>query len=150
MKILVAGCGKIGITVLSSLVAEGHDVTAIDHNRETLDEITNIYDVIGVCGNAADCETLVEAGVEQADLFVSTMGSDEQNMLSCYLARELGAAQTIARVRKPEFNDRSLVYMKKHLGLTVAINPDRLAAEELYKMKKNRPRRVIAAAISEE
>ncbi len=132
MKILIAGCGKIGITLLASLVAEGHDVTAIDCCQETLDEITNIYDVIGVCGNATEYETLVEAGTAHADLFVSTLASDEQNMLSCYLARKLGASQTIARVRNPEYSERALGFMKEQLGLSMTINPDRLAAQELF------------------
>ncbi len=132
MKILVAGCGKIGITVLANLVAEGHDVTAIDSNQDTLDEITNIYDVIGVCGNAADYETLLQAGAAEADLFVSTMGADEINILACYLAREMGAAHTIARVRNPEYSERSLKFMKRHMRLSMTINPDRLAAQELY------------------
>ena len=132
MKILIAGCGKIGITLLASLVAEGHDVTAIDNCRETLDEIMNIYDVIGVCGNATDQDTLLEAGVAQADLFVSTIGSDELNMLSCYFAGRLGAAQTIARVRNPEYSERDLAFMKEQLGLAMTINPDRLAAQELF------------------
>ncbi|MBQ5841246.1 MAG: Trk system potassium transporter TrkA [Clostridia bacterium] len=132
MKILIAGCGKIGITLLASLVAEGHDVTAIDICQETLDEITNIYDVIGVCGNATEYETLVEAGTAHADLFVCTLASDEQNMLSCYLARQLGASQTIARVRNPEYSERALGFMKDQLGLSMTINPDRLAAQELY------------------
>ncbi|MEE1127690.1 MAG: NAD-binding protein, partial [Acutalibacteraceae bacterium] len=70
MKIVIMGCGKIGTTILSSLVAEGHDVTAIDENMEVVNELSNIYDVIGVCGNGNDCETLSEAGIEKTDLFV--------------------------------------------------------------------------------
>ena len=61
MKIIVAGCGKIGTAILESLVAEGQDVVAIDDNADVITEITNIYDVMGVCGNSADCETLDEA-----------------------------------------------------------------------------------------
>lgn len=101
MNILVAGCGKIGTTIIDSLVAEGHDVTAIDADAAVLDGITNIYDVIGVCGNGADCETLGEAGVEKAELFVAVTGSDELNMLSCFMAKKMGAAHTIARIRQP-------------------------------------------------
>ena len=58
MKILVAGCGKIGTTILASLTAEGHDITALDSDDAVITEITNIYDTMGVVGNAADCETL--------------------------------------------------------------------------------------------
>ena len=132
MNIIVVGGGKIGTTTIASLVAEGHDVTAIDHNGEVLTELTNIYDVIGVLGNGADCETLEEAGVEKTDLVVAVTDSDEVNMLCCYMARQMGAAHTIARIRNPEYNDRSLSTMKQHTGLSMAINPERLAAEELH------------------
>ena len=108
MNIIVVGCGKIGDTVLESLVAEGHDVTAIDNRTIALTDITNIYDVMTVCGNGADCETLAEAGVADADLVVATTGSDEVNMLCCHIAKRMGVANTVARIRKPEFNDRSL------------------------------------------
>ena len=69
MNIIIVGCGKVGVSILSSLVAEGHDVTAVDSNSEVIEELTNVYDVMGVCGNGVDYETLEEAQVEQAELF---------------------------------------------------------------------------------
>ena len=42
MNIIVVGCGKIGTTILASLVAEGHDIVAIDENPDVLTEIANI------------------------------------------------------------------------------------------------------------
>ncbi|MBQ5885397.1 MAG: Trk system potassium transporter TrkA [Clostridia bacterium] len=136
MNIIVVGCGKIGTTILSSLVAEGHNVVALDSNPDTINEITNLYDAIGICGNGNDCDTLSEAGVEKAELFVAVTGSDEFNMLSCFLARRMGAKHTIARIRNPEYNDQNLGFIKKQLGLSMAINPDLLAAQELFNILK--------------
>lgn len=132
MNIIVVGCGKIGTTVLESLVAEGHDVTAVDVRSTALVDITNIHDVMTVCGNGADCETLAEAGAADADLLVATTGSDEVNMLCCHVAKKMGVSDTVARIRKPEFNDGSLMKMKELLNLSLSINPDRLAALEMY------------------
>ena len=132
MNIIVVGCGKIGTTVLESLVAEGHNVTAVDNRPYALTDITNIHDVMTVCGNGADCETLADAGAADADLVVATTGSDEVNMLCCHIAKAMGVPNTVARIRKPEFNDNSLTRMKDMLALSLAINPDRLAAMELY------------------
>lgn len=136
MNIIVVGCGKIGTTILSSLVAEGHNVVALDSNPNTINEITNLYDAIGICGNGNDCDTLSEAGVEKAELFVAVTGSDEFNMLSCFLAKRMGAKHTIARIRNPEYNDQNLGFIKKQLGLSMAINPDLLAAQELFNILK--------------
>ncbi len=132
MKIIIVGCGKIGTTILSSLVNEGHDIVAIDENPSVIAEISDIYDVMCVCGNGADCDTLTEAQVESAELFVAAAGSDELNMLSCFLAKRMGAGQTIARIRNPNYNDKELGFMRQQLDLTVSINPELLAAQELF------------------
>ena len=71
MKIVVVGCGKIGQSVVASLVSEGQDVVAVDLDGATVTQITNVYDVIGVCGNGVDCEVLREAGVSEAELLVA-------------------------------------------------------------------------------
>ncbi len=136
MKIVVVGCGKIGATIVESLAAEGHDVTVVDNHNTIVEEITNIHDVMGVCGNGADCDVLEEADVASAELFVAVTNSDETNMLSCFLARKMGAEHTIARIRNPEYNDNSLGFMKQHLGLSMSINPELLAAKELLNILK--------------
>lgn len=136
MDIIIAGCGKIGSTLIASLVEEGHDVTALDIEQTMLEEILNVHDVIGVAGNCTDCATLTEARINEAELFIAVTGSDETNMLSCFLAKRMGAKQTIARIRNPEFNDDSLVFLRKELDISMAINPDRLAAQELYNILK--------------
>ncbi len=136
MKIIVAGCGKIGIKILKSLVNEGHDVVAVDTDSEVIENISNVYDVMCVCGNAADTEVLDEAGAKTAELFISVSGSDELNMLSCFVAKKMGTKNTIARIRKPEYNDDSLVFMRTHLDLQMAVNPERLTARELYNILK--------------
>ncbi len=136
MKIIVAGLGKIGATIVASLDAEGHDVTVIDTNAESITDITNVYDVMGICGSATDSDTLLEADVANTELFVAVMGSDELNMLACFLAKRLGASHTIARIRNPEYNDKSLSFMKKELDISMVINPELLAAEELHNILK--------------
>lgn len=136
MNIIVVGCGKIGKTLVSSLVAEGHDLVVIDNNPEAITQVTNIYDVMGICGNGADCDILEEAAAEKADLIVSTTNSDELNMLACFLAKKMGTKHTIARIRNPEYNDRSLSFMRQHLELSLAINPELLAARELFSLLK--------------
>ncbi len=136
MKIIVGGCGNIGENLLLSLVNEGHDVVVLDSSPQVITEMTNIYDVMGVCGNAADYETLEVAGIKQADLFIAATGSDELNMLSCFIAKRMGASYTIARIRNPEYNDSSLGFMKHELGLAMSINPEALAARELFDILK--------------
>lgn len=132
MKIIVVGCGKIGVSVLASLVDEGHDAVVVDTDPQVIENITNIYDVMGVCGSGTDCDTLTEAGVENADLIVAVTALDELNMLCCYIARKMGALHTIARIRRPEYNMNNLSFLKQQLDLSMSINPEHLAAEEIH------------------
>lgn len=136
MNIIVVGCGKIGLTILANLVNEGHDVTVVDRNPDIVNETTNIYDVIGVCGNGADCEVLEEADVSKAELLIATTDSDELNMLSCFMAKRMGAKYTVCRIRDPEYNDNSLGFMRKELDISMVINPELLAANELFHILK--------------
>ncbi len=136
MKILIVGCGKVGTSIIENLVVEGNDVVAIDDSPAVIEEIGNIYDVMTVCGNGADTETLEEAGVAKADIFVAVTGSDEFNMLACFVAERMGAKNTIARIRKPEYNDKSLDFLRKNLKLTVSVNPEWMTAKELYNVLK--------------
>ncbi|MBR3837044.1 MAG: Trk system potassium transporter TrkA [Clostridia bacterium] len=134
MNIIIVGGGKIGTTILKNLVSEGHNVTAIDSNPEVIKEISNTYDVMCVCGNGVDWETLTEAEVESTQLLIAVTGSDEFNMLCCFMAKQMGVPNTIARIRNPEYNDQSLGFIKQTLGISFAINPDQLAAKELFNL----------------
>ncbi|MBR4933840.1 MAG: NAD-binding protein, partial [Clostridia bacterium] len=131
MKIIIVGCGKIGKSMIKSLTAEGHDVVAIDNNSDVLNETTNIFDIMGVCGNAVDSDTLTEAGVSDTDIIASVTESDEMNMLVCFLGRKLGAKHAVARIRNPEYNDSGLGFLRQHLNLSITLNPELLVAEEI-------------------
>ena len=136
MNIIIVGCGKIGRAIVSNLASEGHDITVIDNNPDVINEVTNTYDVMGLCGNGADCETLEEAEISKANLLIATTHSDEFNMLSCFLAKKMGARHTVARIRNPEYNDKSLSFMRQQLNLSMSINPELLLAQELYNLLK--------------
>ncbi|MBQ8882292.1 MAG: Trk system potassium transporter TrkA [Clostridia bacterium] len=132
MKILVVGCGKVGLAIIEALVREQHEVLAIDQNAEVATRVANTYDVMSVCGNGSAVEVLSGAGVEQADLVVATTKSDELNMLTCFVAKKMGAKNTIARIRSGEYNTSSLDFLKKNLGINMTINPEKLTADAFF------------------
>ena len=136
MKIIVVGCGKIGSAIIESLSAEGHDVTVIDNQADAVNEAVDLYDCMGLCGSGTDCDTLIEAKAADCELFVAVTGSDEFNMLSCFMAKRLGASHTIARIRNPEYNDQNLGFIRQQLGLSMAINPELLAASAAFNVMK--------------
>ena len=136
MKIIIVGGGKIGATLIESLENEGHDITVVDRDQKVIDEISNIYDVMCVCGNGVDNDTLKEADVANAELLIAVTESDEINMLICFIAKKMGAAYTVARVRNPEFNDKRMAEVKQYLDISLTINPELLAAQEIFNILK--------------
>lgn len=136
MKIIIVGGGKIGATLIESLESEGHDITVVDRDQKVIDEISNIYDVMCVCGNGVDNDTLNEAEVSKAELLIAVTASDEINMLICFIAKKMGAAHTVARVRNPEFNDKRMGQVKQYLDISLTINPELLAAQEIFNILK--------------
>lgn len=134
MNIILIGGGKIGITILESLVSEGHNVVVVDNSPQVINQINNMYDVMCVCGNGVDWETLQEAGSDKTNLLVAVTGSDEFNMLCCFMAKKIGIPHTVARIRSPEYNDKSLGFIKQALDLSVSINPDFMAAKEIFSL----------------
>lgn len=136
MNIIIVGCGKIGSTIIKSLLAEGHNITVIDNDPAVITEVTNVFDVMTLCGSGIDSVALTEADVAHSDLLISVTGSDEFNMLTCFIARKLGAKHTIARIRNPEYNEKSLGFLKDELRLSLTINPERLVAREIFNILK--------------
>lgn len=132
MNIVVVGCGKIGTSLIANLVKEGHDVVAIDNDPEAIADIRNIYDVICLCGNGTDYDILTEAEIDKAVMFIAVTGSDELNMLSCIIAKKMGAQHTVARVRNPEYNEKNLGFIKQQIDLSLSLNPELLTAHELF------------------
>ncbi|MBQ8178714.1 MAG: Trk system potassium transporter TrkA, partial [Clostridia bacterium] len=86
--------------------------------------------VMGVCGGGADRMILEEAGVSSADFVIACTSRDELNILCCMLAKKMGAAHTIARVRDPEYF-MEMEYMKGELDLDMWFNPELRTAQEI-------------------
>ena len=133
MNIIIAGAGKVGLTVAERLTAEKHNVTVIDRSEEVLNRAANQLDIMAIKGNASSRGTLQEAGAENADEVIAATNSDEINLLCCHCARRLGVSHTVARVRSAEYaND--LENLKSDLGITMLINPELATAVEISRL----------------
>lgn len=133
MKIVIIGLGTIGKTMLSILAKENHDMTLIDEKREKIEELIGKYDVSGVVGNGACMDIQKEAQVQDADLVLALTYSDELNIFACMVARKVGAKNTIARVRNPDYS-KQIAEMKEDLGISMLVNPEKDTANEIFNL----------------
>ena len=133
MQIIIVGCGKVGRTLAEQLQEEESDITLIDVSSNVITSLQDDIDAMGIVGNGASINTLVEAGIENADILIAVTGSDEMNLLCCLIAQKTGHCQTIARVRNPIYA-KEISFIKKRLGVTMIINPELAAAQEISRL----------------
>ena len=133
MQIIIVGCGKVGRTLAEQLQEEESDITLIDVSANVINSLQDDIDAMGIVGNGASINTLMEAGVDKADILIAVTGSDEMNLLCCLIAQKTGHCQTIARVRNPIYGNE-ISFIKKRLGVNMIINPELAAAQEISRL----------------
>ena len=134
MKCIIVGVGKVGYSLAANLCAEGHEITVIDNNRRRLDIMEEHFNLTTIEGNAAKMATLKEADIENADLLIAVTEKDELNMVACFVAKNAGAASTIARVRNPGYSDFDDKARLDALGIDMLINPEKVSAEDIGRL----------------
>lgn len=133
MKVVVIGNGSVGDALVSAICSEGHNVTVIDDDLETVNSVVNKYDVFGVTGNGSSIDIQKEAGVPESDVVIAVSPGDELNLLCCMIAKQLGAKHTIARVRDPRYL-KQVGFMSKQMGIDMIVNPEHEAAREAARL----------------
>ena len=135
MKVVIVGIGKIGESLATRLLKEKHDVTVVDEDYQTVDDIVNRIDVKGVVGNCLERHILSEAEADKADCFFACTPRDELNILSAVLAKKMGAKRVVARVRDPKYLS-SLESLKDELAVDMIFNPEYRTALEIRQILK--------------
>lgn len=103
MYIVIIGCGRIGGTLAQELSNEGHDVVIIDKEKAKLDMLGSGFNGRRLRGVEFDHDVLVDAGIEQAQIFLAMTPDDNVNLMAAQVAlRMLGVKRVIARVCDPQ------------------------------------------------
>ncbi|MCL2013668.1 MAG: Trk system potassium transporter TrkA [Oscillospiraceae bacterium] len=134
MRIIIVGCGKVGLTIARKLSEKkAFDVTVVDIDPDVFGDLSETLDVIFVAGNGASERVLLEAGAKGADLIICTTNSDELNILCCIIAERIGTKHSTARVRNPDYSSE---YNKlwKEFGIDLVINPEQQTAREISRL----------------
>jgi trk system potassium uptake protein TrkA len=117
VHVVILGCGRVGSTIAHSLELAGHSVAVVDQSAEAFRRLGPEFAGRTVTGVGFDRDTLIEAGIEQADAFAAVSSGDNSNIISARVAREtFGIDNVVARIYDPR---RAEVYTR--LGIpTVA------------------------------
>jgi len=128
-KIIIIGAGEVGNFLASKLSIEQHDVTVVEQNPTRVEELNSTLDALVIKGNGGSPSSLFQAGSEEADLIIAVTDDENVNMLSCYLAKNMGTKKSFARVQ-----DSSLKNEIDDLNIDKIIDPSESACDEIEKL----------------
>ena len=124
MKVVIVGAGEVGFHIAEQLVIENKDVILIEKNPERAKYASSHLDCIVVNNDATSIDVLKDAGLEDADAFISATDFDEVNMISCLIVhKEFEVPVTVARVRNIEYS-KTRFLEEKFSGIDYIVNPD--------------------------
>lgn len=132
MKIVIVGAGEVGFHIAQKLSEENQDVVLIDKDPGQIRRISENLDVQALRGSGTSPSLLREAGISEADLLVAATDSDEVNLISCLLARNLNPVMVkVARVRNQEYLAEENLFSRQMLGIDRIINPESVLVETI-------------------
>jgi trk system potassium uptake protein TrkA len=127
MYIIIVGGGRLGYYLTKELLKEGHEVLVLEKDARICKTITDELGSVCFRGDGCEAATLAEVGTGRADMFVAVTGDDEDNLVSCQVARHKhNVPRTIARLRNP----RNAILFKK-LGVDVTISSTDIILEAI-------------------
>jgi trk system potassium uptake protein TrkA len=123
MKVIIMGCGRVGAQLAGMLDAEGHHVTIMDVEPYSFRKLPPTFNGVALVGNGLEDESLKKAGIEEADVFVSTTQGDNRNVMACQIAKHIyHVPKVVSRIYDPIREE-----MYKNLGLDT-VSPTKVVA----------------------
>jgi len=102
MHVVILGCGRVGATLATKLVAEGHTVAVIDRESESFRRLGHGFPGKTVLGIGIDEDVLRKAGIERAGGFVAATNGDNTNIMSAQIVKvKFRVPRVIARIYDP-------------------------------------------------
>lgn len=103
MYVVIVGGGRVGTDLTRLLLPEGHDIVLMESSEDLAEDLAKQFDALIIRGDGTNLDSLKDAGVNKADVFVSVTGDDNANLISCQLAKRLFKVPTvIGRVNDPK------------------------------------------------
>ena len=103
MYAIVVGGGKVGYYLARELVEEGHEVLVIEKDAAKCERIAEELGDIALRGDGCEAATMEMAGFGRADMVIAVTGDDEDNLVTCQVAKlRFNVPRTIARINNPK------------------------------------------------
>lgn len=103
MYIIIVGGGKVGYYLAKEIVREGHEVLVIEQDSSKCDRLAEELGDVVLRGDGCEAATMDVAGFGRADMVIAVTGDDEDNLVSCQVAKTMfNVPRTVARLNNPK------------------------------------------------
>lgn len=128
-QVMIVGGSRIGYHTARLLESRTPRTRLIEQNPERAQQLAEQLSKTTVFEHdATDVEFLLGERIDEVDVVVTTLESDEQNLLMAILAKQLGADRTVAVVETGAYAG-----IFEAVGIDVAVNPRGIIAEEIIR-----------------
>ena len=135
LNVIIAGGGEVGMHLAQLLEARSFKVVLMEADPKRCELLANRLDGTTVLLADATRQTeMAEARVGKADVFVSCMGRDEDNIVCGVEAKELGCPRILSVVRRPDYTN-----VLEKLGIDVAVSPREVMARQVLGLVESGP-----------
>lgn len=130
IRTAIVGGGDVGVQLAGLLGPRGLLDRLIENDRNRCWSLAERLDGVQVLhGDGTNIAFLREEQIGRADALLAVTGSDEANLMTSLLARELGVDHVFALVHRPGYAG---VY--SHLGVTGTVSPHETIAKVIHSM----------------
>ena len=132
-EVAIFGGSEIGYHVARLLSERGFNPRLIEQDHDRARELAEELPATQIMeSDATDMEFLERERVDEADVVIAALESDEKNLLVSLLAKRLGVDRTVAVIDTPAY-----VELFEAVGVDVAINPRIVVAEEITRLTQS-------------
>lgn len=132
MKVIIVGADSIGAHLAELFSKIKQDIVIIDEDETKLERISSYCDLMTIKSSSnTPIKSFRDAGVKNADLFISVTRDENLNLSLCVLAKAMGAKKTVARVENVELTEDAITDAFLRAGISSIIYPDDLAAQDI-------------------
>ncbi|MCF0175583.1 MAG: Trk system potassium transporter TrkA [Bacteroidales bacterium] len=130
-KVMILGGGTTAQMLAKSLSPEVEHIKIMDVDRARCLELSEKLpdNVMVVCGDGRNSDTLVDENIRQYDAFVAITGNTETNILACVAARKLGVGRTVAEVENLTY-----IHLAEDMGVDAVVNKKLITASRIYRL----------------
>ncbi|PQO39767.1 Trk system potassium transporter TrkA [Bremerella cremea] len=134
-SVVIAGGGETGLALARMLEGQRYHVTMMEENMERCEFLARLLEHTTVVhADATRKAILEEERVGKTDVFVACTGDDENNIMSCVEAREIGAPECMAIVQRPDYAN-----VVEKLGINLAVSPRNVVARQVLGLLNSGP-----------